>query len=87
VLPENGALAGTGATEVQIGPDGSLEFRGPGWRRTVRLAGTGAVLTIEQTTPLPPEKLQTSKKNEVVFHASRETPNRAVYSMERPAER
>jgi len=86
LLPEMGALAGTGATDVQIGPDGSLEFRGTGWRRTVRLAGNGAVLTVEQTTPLPSEKLQTGKKNEVVFRVTRETPNHAVYSAERPSE-
>ena len=84
VLPEMGGLAGTGATDVQSGPDGSLEFRGSGWHRTVRLAGTGAALTVEQTTPLPPEKLQTGKKNEVLFRVTRETPNRAVYSIERP---
>ena len=86
VLPEIGALAGTGAADVQMGPDGSLEFRGSGWRRTVRLAGNGAVLTVEQTTPLPPEKLQTGKKNEVIFHVTRETPSRATYTIERPAE-
>jgi hypothetical protein len=86
VLPEMGGLAGTGATDVQIGSDGSLEFRGSGWRRIVRLAGTAAVLTVEQTTPLPPEKLPTGKKNEVVFRLTRETPNRAVYAIERPAE-
>ena len=86
VLPEMGGLAGTGATDVQAGPDGSLEFRGSGWRRAVRLAGTGAVLTVEQTTPLPPEKLQTGKKNEVLFRVARETPNRAVYTIERQAE-
>jgi hypothetical protein len=86
LLPDAGALAGTGATDVQTGPDGSLEFRGSGWHRTVRLAGNGAVLTIEQTTPLPAEKLQTGKKNEVVFRVTRDTPNRAVYSIERPAE-
>jgi hypothetical protein len=84
VLPEMGGLAGTGATDVQSGPDGSLEFRGPGWRRIVRLPGTAAALTVEQTTPLPPEKLQTGKKNEVLFRVTRETPNRAVYSIERP---
>jgi len=86
VLPEAGALAGTGAMDVQIGPDGSLEFRSPGWHRIVRLAGTGAVLTAEQTAPLPPEKLQTVKKNEVVFRVTQEVHNRAVYSIERPAE-
>jgi hypothetical protein len=52
----------------------------------VRLAGTGAVLTVEQTTPLPPEKLPTGKKNEVVFRVTRETPKRAAYTVERPAE-
>jgi hypothetical protein len=86
LLPEMGALVGTGATDVQMGLDGSLEFRSAGWRRTVRLAGTGAVVTVEQTTPLAPEGLQTGKKNEVVFRVSRETPSRAVYSIERPAE-
>jgi hypothetical protein len=86
LLPEMGALVGTGATDVQMGLDGSLEFRSAGWRRTVRLAGTGAVVTVEQTTPLAPEGLQTGKKNEVVFRVTRETPSRAVYSVERPAE-
>jgi hypothetical protein len=86
VLQEIGALLGTGAADVQIGTDGSLEFRGSGWRRTVRLAGNGAVLTVEQTTPLPPEKLQTGKKNEVIFNVTRETPSRAIYTIERPAE-
>jgi hypothetical protein len=86
VLPEIGALAGTGAADVQMGPDGSLEFRGSSWRRTVRLAGNGAVLTVEQTTPLQPEKLQTGKKSEVIFNVTRETPSRAIYTIERPAE-
>ena len=86
VLSENGALAGAGATDVRIAPDSSLEFAGKGWRRTVRLAGNGAVLTVDQTTPLPPEALQSGKKNEVVFRVSRERPDRAVYSLERPAE-
>jgi hypothetical protein len=79
-------LSGTGATEVQIAPDGSLEFRGRGWRRTVRLAGSGAVLTVEQTTPLPAETLESGKKNDIVVKVSREKPSRTVYSLERPAE-
>ena len=86
VLGETGGLAGTGATEVQIAPDGSLEFRGKGWRRTVRLAGRGAVLTVEQTTPLPAETLESGKKNDIVVKVSREKPSRTVYSLERPAE-
>jgi hypothetical protein len=85
LLPENGALVGTGAAEVESRTDGSLEFRGKGWRRIVRL-GTGAILTVEQTTPLPPETLHTEKKSDIVFHVTRETPGRAVYSLERPPE-
>lgn len=85
LLPETGALAGQGAAEVEAKPDGSLEFLGNGWRRTVRL-GPGATVTVEQTTPLPPETLRTEKKSDIVFHVTRETPGRAVYSLERPAE-
>jgi hypothetical protein len=84
LLPENGALAGSGAVEAEEKPDGSLEFRGKGWNRTVRLAGSN--LTLEQTTPLPPETLHTEKKSDIVIHVARETPSRAVYSLERPAE-
>ena len=86
VLPENGALAGTGLTEVRAGQDGSLEFRGAGWRRTARLAAGGATLTLDQTTPLPAEALRTEKKNEVIFRVARESAERAVYSLERAAQ-
>jgi hypothetical protein len=86
VLPESGALAGEGAADVRANPDGSLEFRGHSWRRTVRLAGTGAVLTVEQAGGLPPETLRTEKKGDVIFKVARELPGRAVYSLERPAE-
>jgi hypothetical protein len=86
VLPENGALAGEGAADVGANPDGSLEFRGHGWRRTVRLTGTGAVLTVEQASGLPPETLRTDKKGDVIFKVARESPGRAVYSLERQAE-
>lgn len=84
LLPENGALTGAGASEVEEKPNGSLEFHGKGWSRTVRLAG--ATLTIEQTTPLPPETLHTEKKSDIILHVTREMPNRALYSLERPAE-
>jgi hypothetical protein len=86
VLPENGALAGEGAADVGANPDGSLEFRGHGWRRTIRLTGTGAVLTVEQASGLPPETLRTDKKGDVIFKVARESPGRAVYSLERQAE-
>jgi len=86
VLPETGALTGKGSVEVQAIPDGALEFHAGNWRRTVRLAGSGASLTIEQTTPLPAEAIQTGKTGNVVFHITRETPTRAVYSIERFAQ-
>ncbi len=86
LLPEKGALAGTGAAGVQLNADGALEFRGSGWRRLVRLTPDGASLTVEQSTPLPSETLRTGKKNDIVLHVTRESSGRAVYSLERPAE-
>ena len=86
VLPDGGALAGKGPVDVQATSDGGLEFRAGGWRRTVRLAGSALALTIEQTTPLPAETLQTGKTGNVALHINRESPTRAVYSIERPAQ-
>jgi hypothetical protein len=86
VLPENGALASAGAAGVQVTSDGGLEFRGNGWRRLVHLAPAGASLTVEQSTPLPPETLRAGKKNDIVLHVTRESPEKALYSLERPAE-
>jgi hypothetical protein len=86
VLPENGALAAAGVAEVQIKPDNSLEFRVNGHLRTVRLAGSGATLTVEQTTPLPPEALHTEKRSDLVFRVAHESATRAAYSIERTAE-
>jgi hypothetical protein len=86
VLPENGALAAAGVADVQINPDNSLEFRVNGRLRTVRLSGSGAALTVEQTNPLPPEALHTEKRSDLVFRVTRESATRAVYSIERPAQ-
>jgi len=86
LLPENGALAGTGAADVQINADGALEFRGNGWRRLVHLAPGAASLEVEQSTPLPPETLRTGKKNDIVLRVTRESPAKAVYSLDRPAQ-
>lgn len=80
VLPENGALAGNGPVEVRAG-NGSLEFSSPGWKRTVRLAGPGASLTIEQSTNLPAETLKAGKRNEVNFEVKRESASRAIYTL------
>lgn len=86
VLPENGAIAATGAAEVQITPDNALQFRLHGRLRTVRLAGPGATLTVEQSNSLPPESLRTEKRNDLIFRVNRVSATRAVYSIERPAQ-
>jgi len=80
VLPESGAFAGTGPVEVRPG-DGALEFAGKDWKRTVRLAGGEARLTLEQSTPLPAETLETGKHNEITLQIARESPTRAVYTL------
>jgi len=80
VLPEGGAFAGTGPVEVRAG-DGALEFTGKGWKRTVRLAGAEARVTVEQTVPLPAETLETGRHDEIAFQVSRESATRAVYTL------
>ena len=79
VLPESGALAGTGPVEVRAG-DGALEFTAKDWQRTVRLAGE-ARLTVEQNKPLPAETLETGKHNEISFQVARESATRATYTL------
>jgi hypothetical protein len=86
LLPENGALAAAGVADVQINPDSSLGFRVNGRLRTVRLAGSGATLSVEQTNPLQQEPLPTGKRSDLVFRVTRESPTRAVYSIERAVE-
>jgi len=80
VLPESGAFAGAGPVEVEAG-DGALEFKGKDWKRTVRLAGADARLTLEQNTPLPAETLESGRHNEIAFQAARESATRAVYTL------
>jgi hypothetical protein len=80
VLPESGAFSGTGAVDVHAG-DGALEFAGKDWKRTVRLAGAEARLTVDQSTPLPAETLETGRHNEIALHVARESSTRAVYTL------
>ncbi len=80
VLPENGALAGTGPVEVRAG-EGALEFTGKDWKRTVRLAGGEAQVTVEQSAPFGAETLENGKHNEVTFRVMRESATRAVYTV------
>jgi len=80
VLPESGALAGTGTVEVRAS-DGALEFIGKDWKRTVRLAAGEAQVTVEQSAPLGTETLETGKHNEVTLRVTRESGTRAVYTV------
>jgi len=80
VLPESGAFVGAGPVDVHAG-DGALEFTAKDWKRTVRLAGGEARLTVEQSTPLPAETLETGKHDEIAFHVARESASRAAYAL------
>jgi len=77
-LPEQGVFAAAGAVEVHAVGD-ALEFVGRGWKRTVRLTET--TLSIEQTTPLPADKLTADRRDNVEFKIERNTPERATYSL------
>ncbi len=82
ILPEEGALAGAGPVAARI-VEGALEFTAKAWKRTVRLAGGEARLTIEQTTPLPVETLKSEKRNEIRLEPHRESPTRSTYTLAR----
>ena len=77
-LPETGVFAQAGPVEVSQNGD-ALEFTGKGWKRTVSLDGT--VLTVEQSTPLPPENLASEKRGNITLKIERSAPGRAVYSL------
>ncbi len=77
-LPDAGAFAAPGPVEVTAAGD-SLEFTAPGWKRTVTLSGN--VLTIDQTTPLPPDRLSPEKRGSVTLTIDRPTPTRTDYSL------
>jgi hypothetical protein len=77
-LPEMGAFAQGSPVEVRQNGE-ALEFAGKGWKRTVTL--NGAVLTVEQSTPLPAEILTTEKRGNLTLMVERPTPTRAVYKL------
>jgi hypothetical protein len=77
-LPEQGVFAGAGPVEVRANGD-ALEFAGKGWSRTVRLAD--AVLTVEQSAPLPADGLTPRKQGNLSMSISRPTASRASYSL------
>jgi len=79
VLPDQGTFAAAGPVEVEDGGD-HLEFRGKGWKRTVKLV-EGA-LTIEQDSPLPADLLMPDKRGNVGFTVTRQSPNRVTYQFQ-----
>jgi hypothetical protein len=80
LLPDSGLLAGSGPATSRAGGT-TLEFRWPKDRRTVSLTADNR-LTIEQDHPLPPEKLQSGKKDGASYTVTRPAANRAVYTLE-----
>jgi hypothetical protein len=77
-LPDAGLYAQSGPVEVRQNGD-ELEFTGKGWKRTVTLRG--ATLTVEQSTPLPPETLTAEKRGNLTLTVERATPTRAIYGL------
>ena len=77
-LPVQGAFAAAGPVEVHAVGD-SLEFVGKGWKRTARLTNT--TLSIEQTTPLPADKLTSDRRGNVDFQIEHPAGNRATYTL------
>jgi hypothetical protein len=78
-LPETGIFAQSGPVEVRQNGD-ALEFSGKGWKRTVTLIGSA--LTVEQSTPLPPESLAGEKRGNLTLTVERPAPTRAVYGLQ-----
>ena len=77
-LPETGIFAQAGAVEVRQNGE-ALEFTGKGWKRTVTL--NGDAVTVEQSTPLPPETLAGEKRGNLTLTVDRPAPTRAVYGL------
>ena len=77
-LPDSGALFAAGPVSVRTEGD-ALVFAGRDWKRTARL--NDATLTLEQTSPLPPDPLQPEKRGNTALTISRESPARAVYTL------
>jgi hypothetical protein len=77
-LPAQGALHGVGRAEVRP-VEGGLEFTIGSVKRTVRMKG--ASLTISQSTPIPTEGVQDSKRDNVSLTVTRESATQAVYNL------
>jgi hypothetical protein len=78
-LPEQGLFAGAGAVEVEAAGD-SLVFSAKMWKRTVRLVD--GALTVEQTTPLPPDPLAPEKRRGAGLSIERTSPSRVTFTVQ-----
>ncbi|PWT97077.1 MAG: hypothetical protein C5B51_32145 [Terriglobia bacterium] len=77
-VPAEGALWQSGPVEAR--PEGdSLEFVGNGWARKVTL--NGAVLTVDQSTPLPAEGITPRSSGNVRLTTVRESTSRYRYEI------
>ena len=77
-LPEQGLFAAAGAVDVEAAGD-TLVLSGRTWKRTVRLVD--GALTVEQTTPLPPNPLAPEKRGGASLSIERTSPSRAIYTI------
>jgi hypothetical protein len=77
-LPETGVFAQAGPVEVRQTGD-ALESAGKGWKRTATLEGTA--LTVEHSTPLPPDTLSGEKRANLTLTIDRPAPTRTVYTL------
>ena len=78
-LPETGLFAQAGPVEVRQNGD-ALEFTAKTWMRTVTLKGN--TLTIDQSSPLPPEVLSPERRGNTTLTVEHPTPTRAVYTLQ-----
>jgi hypothetical protein len=78
LLGERGAFAATGRVDARVDGD-ALVFQGNGWTRWVRLSG--AAVTVEQTTPLPPDAPQPGSQGNVTLTVERVSDRKAVYTL------
>ena len=74
---KKGVFAGSGPVDVRSLGDG-LDVTGGGWKRSVHLKD--GALTIEQSTPLPPDGMTEEKRGNISLSIDR-TPARAVYTL------
>jgi hypothetical protein len=77
-LPEQGLFAAAGPVEVEAAGD-SLVFSSKNWKRTARLVD--GALTVEQTTPLPPDPLAPQKRGSASLSIERTSPSRVTYTL------